>query len=175
MLLGVLMATNTLAEGVNIALIMDKLTPYQLSEGGGDEVYLDFLIYPPKGRGQHFLMPHKPLHWPSFMLKKLNHVVLWQGKLLPGDKTKMLASLLEKDFPPWNRDDLIGSFSLILENKKGQLVYALNACKTTKPSFLPMTVPLKPLMLAGNGMRYELKLSLEKVKPMKPKIKKASQ
>lgn len=156
----VLLSQMCLASAKPIKLVLNALLPYKVSERGGDELYMDCLVYPSKGRPKHFTIPKQPLHWPSFMIKKLHNVVLWKS-VLPVDETVTLhAALLEKDAPPWNRDELIGTFILVLSNKAGVVSYALLEDQDDKKVFHPLSQPLPALNLTGNGSHYEMQLKL---------------
>lgn len=153
-----LMSMTALAASNDVTLLLEKIFVFKVSEKGGDELYMDFLVYPSKGKASHFLKPRKPLHWPSFMIKKLKNVVLWQGTVPKGEKTTFHVSLLEKDAPPWNRDDLIGSFILILSNEQGKVSYAVVQDKKAKKVFSPISKPFLPLRLTGHDTDYVLRL-----------------
>lgn len=143
-----------------VKLVLSALLPFKVSERGGDELYMDFLVYPSKGKSTHFTVPRKPLHWPSFMIKNLKDVLLWEGEVPVGESVSLQASLLEKDAPPWNRDELIGSFILVLKNKSGKLMYALREDKDDKKVFQAFPKPIPPIELTGNGAHYQMTLKL---------------
>ena len=166
-----LVALCAQASSPSLRLMLEGLSPYKVSERGGDELYMDFLVYPSKAKAKHFRVPKKPLHWPSFMINKLHDVELWQGTLPNGDKVTIHGALLEKDAPPWNRDELIGSFVLSLSNKDGNIQYALQEDKEDKLVYQPLTKSMPTIEMTGNNSHYALKLKLVGDKPKSKKKK----
>jgi len=90
-------------------------------EQQGDELYLTVTVYPSKGKSKHYHLPRKPQHWRSNNLKKVTKVPVWEGSLPESEAVTVIISLMEKDLPPWNTDDLIGSVRVHLRNNKGKL------------------------------------------------------
>jgi hypothetical protein len=86
------------------------------SEKSGDELYLAVTVYPTKGKPEHYYHPRRPLYWPSQYLERITKLALWNRELKVGESVTVLFSLIERDAPPWDADDLIGEVELQLQN-----------------------------------------------------------
>lgn len=109
----------------NLSVFLSKIKAHKISERKADEVYVDVLQFSSNKRPKYFRIPHKPHHWPSMILPKLKDVLLWQDQLKEGEKATFIISLLEKDAPPWDIDDLIGAVKLVVKLEKGKMHYFL--------------------------------------------------
>jgi hypothetical protein len=63
------------------------------------------------------------VYWPQKSVTQISNFQLWQGKLPVGGATEVIISLIEKDTPPWQLDDLISIVKIKLMNKGGKISY----------------------------------------------------
>jgi len=111
------------AEAIPVRIHLNSIEAIKTSEKGGDELYFDITQYSNKGQAKTNRLPEAPLHWLSKQLPEVKDVALWEGMVQDNEEMKVIISLVEQDNPPWDVDDLIGSALLILQNKKGVLLY----------------------------------------------------
>src|SRR5690606_15255973 len=109
---------------------------------------------------RHYEVPEFPLHWLSKYVDKLSNVLLWEKVVEDEQGVSIVLSLIERDAPPWNLDDLIGSVKLKLKNEKGKL---------TKEWSIPnknVTHRLSDddnvFILTGDGGEYHIALEVKK-------------
>ena len=108
-----------LAKKITVKLL--HIEKIKASESQGDELYFDVLAYGSNQHPTHHRIPPFPHHWPSFVLDKIKNITLWQSNLPPHSNIKLIVSLVEKDAPPWNANDVLGSFELVLKRTAGGL------------------------------------------------------
>jgi hypothetical protein len=75
------------------------------------------------GASKNSKIPAGDLCWESKNLDKVKDVVLWEGDVQTGEEIKLILSVVEQDFPPWDPDELIGGAQLILTNNKGKFAH----------------------------------------------------
>ena len=115
-----MMAAVQAEETLRLKLI--HLQAEALSEENGDEVYLSVTKYSNQGHPEEFRIPSAPNNWFFKRLYEAKNVTLWEGKLAKGEEVKLMISIAEQDFPPWDVDDLIGTVEVTLKQVKGRLV-----------------------------------------------------
>ncbi len=86
-----------------------------------DELYMAVTSYPSKGRPMHRQIPAFPRYWLSTHLKQIKNLQLWKGSLREGDSVTVHLSLIERDAPPFNNDDLVATVLVKIMNSKGKL------------------------------------------------------
>lgn len=109
-----------LAGAINVGLSIDQIELFELSEKRGDELYFTVTEYT-KEASDHWTVPRLPLYWRSKHLEEVKDVSLWQKQLEEGKSVQLILSLVERDVPPWDVDDLIGTVKLTMHNEKGKL------------------------------------------------------
>lgn len=105
-----------------VALTLKKLIAHKTSEKRGDEIYVDILTYGHNVKPKHYLVPPPPHHWPTAIIDKIKDVKLWQGVVEKQQKVTLIVSLLDKDAPPWDRNDMIGAFKVDMERDGNGIV-----------------------------------------------------
>ena len=90
------------------------------SEVGGDEVYISVAEYSNYGKPQYHRIPSYPTYWLSRHLTSVKNVHLWHHDLKDGDAVQLIVSVIERDLPPWNVDDLIGAIKVNVNVKDGK-------------------------------------------------------
>lgn len=126
-----------------------------------DELYIDMLSYSKTSKPRHLRIPAKPHHWLSAKLDTVKNVPLLSVSLKPKQTKTVLVSLMEKDAPHWNVNDLLGSFILTLKHDE-HLSYATNRVGETKKRFMVISEPMAPQVMAGGGAKYILYFSLKR-------------
>lgn len=112
-------ASEDAAGKVQVAI--EKMTQIAAQESRGDELYFSITEYSSIEKPRTYLVPNFPTHWLSEHLSEINHVVLWQKPLKENESVMLVISLIERDAPPWNVDDLIGTIKLKMHFKDGVL------------------------------------------------------
>lgn len=127
---------NLVAKPAEMTLTLKQISSSQTSEKSGDEVYIDIFELSDDRRPKKFHIPKYPHHWPSVMLSKVKNIPLWQGRLNPTGEVKLIVSLLDKDAPPWNNNDLIGAAEIYItvENNTPKIIL-----KVDEPNQKPQT------------------------------------
>lgn len=151
-------------KAVSFSIVLNKITAINVSEKHGDELFFDCLVTSPNTKPAHFRIPHYPHHWPTKALEKISNVPLVQGQLKLGEKRTFTFSLLEQDAPPWNTNDLVGTFHLDLYNNSGQLMHKLKRVSEGKRVLHKMPdSPSKSysFTLSGGGASYRVDFSIK--------------
>jgi len=127
-----------------------------------EELYIHVTHYHEKGDAGASVIPEHPMYWPSEHLSKVSDVALWDGELKEGQSVVILISLMEKDFPPWNTDDLVGTVRLRLKNDHGDLVsnWSIPNSANTPETINTKHGPAQKFVLLGSGNKYVLYLKL---------------
>ncbi|MEY3182066.1 MAG: hypothetical protein RLZ35_51 [Pseudomonadota bacterium] len=133
-----------------------------LSEENGDEVYISVTKYSNQGHPEEFRIPSAPKNWFFKRLSEAKNVTLWEGTVATGEEIKLLISIAEQDFPPWDVDDLIGTLQLDLKRVKGRLVEAWSIpAMDGQPSIEDkgaVSSKGRRYVLHGDNSRYEIEL-----------------
>lgn len=118
-------ASGQLPAAIKLSLM--SIEAVRLSEKRGDEIYFDILEFGDDRRPKHYHVPSYPHHWPSSILSKIKNVPLWQGQANEQGKLTLIVSMLDKDAPPWNPNDLVGAFKLVMSQKDGKPVFSIRS------------------------------------------------
>jgi len=137
------------------------------SDAGGDNLF--FLITQARAehKPQEERIPIYPLHWLSKQLAGTRNIVLWEGEIKEGESIKLVYSLIEQKFPPWDLDDLmIGSAELILSNHKGKLKKVWRVPNIEEKSEVEIQKLANPqrYIFKGAGSRYDVAFLVEQKK-----------
>ncbi|MAZ44639.1 MAG: hypothetical protein CMF48_05660 [Legionellales bacterium] len=106
-----------------VKLVLDFIEVANTSETRGDELYFNVTSYGKDRDYDHYQVPSFPTHWFSDRLEEVKDVVLWEKDLEEGESVELIVSLTERDVPPWNIDDLIGSIKVKVMNDDDDLAY----------------------------------------------------
>lgn len=143
------------------SVILESIKAEKTLEKRGDELYLAVTEYPSTGMPSHYQIPKFPLYWPSEHLSKVKSLKVWSRELKEGEAATLLLSLIDKDAPPWNTDDLVGEVELHIKNDKGRLITNWGLPnrddKTTQPAF---TTPDSTFDLRHHGGHYIVNFSV---------------
>ncbi len=118
---GVTATTMAYAEEA-LQLKLVQLQAEALSEENGDEVYISVTKYSNLARPEEFRIPSSPNNWFFKRLSEASNLSLWQGNLAKGEEIRLMISIAEQDFPPWDVDDLIGTVQVTLKEAKGHWI-----------------------------------------------------
>lgn len=144
-----------------VTLKLVSIESFQTMEARGDEIYFDILEFGNDRRPRHYHIPKRPHHWPSSILTKVKNIQLWQGQLNAKEQVKLIVSLLDKDAPPWNSNDLIGAFEISISQKdsKAQFIFHQAGAKQKAERFLGAFS--KQLNFQVGKARYKLKIDFQ--------------
>lgn len=120
---GTSFSTPLLADDIPARVTLDSIAVVKPSEKSGDEIYFDITQYSNQGQSKTSRLPAAPQHWLSKQLSEVKNVTLWEGIVRDKEEVKVIFSVVEQDFPPWDVDEMIGSALLVLENVNGRLQY----------------------------------------------------
>ncbi len=147
------------ADNQVVKLSLKAIKPEKTQEATGDELYLDLLTYGEGQKPRHLRIPSKPHYWLSAMLQKVKDVPLLSASLKDKQSLTVIVSLMEKDTPPWNVNDLLGGFVLTLK-RAGGVLYAISGVSEPEKRFKPLSAGIAPQVMAGGGAKYILYFSL---------------
>ncbi|PCH56917.1 MAG: hypothetical protein COC15_02270 [Legionellales bacterium] len=118
-------ATGSCSEDkkLTLNLVLSSIKAEKTSETRGDELYFSITQYSSEKDAKQELIPTFPTYWLSKNLSQIKNVPIWKTDLALGEEVKLIISLLEKDAPPWELDDHIGSVQLKVSNVDGNLEY----------------------------------------------------
>lgn len=148
-------------ENIEVVLNLEAIKAAKLTEKGGDEIYFDVLAFGKGFHPAHRQVPPYPHHWPDFVLDKVKNVTLWKGHVKKKAEVKLIVSLLEKDVPPWNTNDLLGTFEITLQQDKRHLVISYSEPgnpKTFKKAFDKLSQEVSFTLGAGE---YHFTISVQ--------------
>lgn len=111
----------TVLSAKNLAVQLDSIQRFERQEERGDELYFNITEYSNMTAPRFYQVPRFPTHWLSQYLEKVQNVTLWEKNLQDGESVQIIFSLVERDAPPWNVDDLIGSVKLNLRLERNEL------------------------------------------------------
>lgn len=109
------------AKDFDVVVKLTSIKAEKTTEQGGDELYFNVTRYSSLGSFKNDRIPAEPACWSSKALDKLKDIVLWEGVVHDKEEIKLILSVVEQEFPPWDPDELIGGAQLILRNKKDKL------------------------------------------------------
>lgn len=104
-----------------VTVMLDSIEAEKLSKKSGDKIYINITESSNLGSSHTTRMPEKPIL--SFLKQssEFKNLKLWQGNIRENEEIKLIFSVVEEDFSPWDIDNLIGSAQLILSKKNGKL------------------------------------------------------
>lgn len=105
------------------AIQLDSIAPLKKIAKSGNEIYVSISEFNSNGKNRYYTIPQSPVYWPQKSMDQISHFQLWQGKLPTGGATEVIISLIEKDTPPWNLDDLISVVKVKMINQAGKINY----------------------------------------------------
>lgn len=111
------------AKPLRPAIQLNSITPLKEIEKNGNEIYVGISEFNSNGKNRYYTIPQSPVYWPKKSVMQISNFQLWQGKLPAGGATEVIISLIEKDTPPWDLDDLIGIVKVKMINKGGKISY----------------------------------------------------
>ncbi len=147
-----------------------KLTDMRVektSDAGGDNLFFTITQYRSGGGKQEERIPIYPLHWLSRQLSGVKRVILWEGDIQEGESVKLICSLIEQKFPPWDLDDfMIGSAELVLANQKGKLKkkWSISAFEEKGEVEIQKLANPQRYIFKGAGSRYDVAFLVEQKK-----------
>lgn len=128
-----------------------------------DELFMAVTSYPSKGRSLHREVPAFPRYWLSSHLQGVQNVSLWKGQLKPDEKVTIHLSLVERDSPPFDTDDLVGTVLVKIKNSKGTLdiQWIKHGSKDTgKKASVANAIGARDFVLTGNNSEYAKTLAI---------------
>lgn len=142
-----------------VRIDLTEIKVVKTTESGGDELYFSVTEYSSLDRPHHYLVPNFPTHWLSDQLSQITDVELWSKKLKQNESVEVLISLLERDAPPWNVDDLIGTVKFRISYVDGELKResSIPNLKDTQRS----ADSKNEFVLIGDGGEYNIRLNVE--------------
>lgn len=149
------------ADEMKLVLKLDSIEKKDVQEERGDELYFNITEYSSVDAARHYQVPDFPTHWLSPYLENVKDVSLWKKSLIDGESVELIVSLVERDVPPWNVDDLLGSVKLKLkwENNKLQKQWSIPNEENT--SFIDNET--NEFAFTGDDGNYHLKLHVKQV------------
>lgn len=146
---------------ISLMVKLDDIVKVKSQEESGDELYFNITEYSSIDAARHYQVPPFPTHWLSAYLDKVKDVTLWERQLRAGEGIELIISLVERDVPPWNVDDLLGSVKLKLkwENNQLQKEWSIpNQANTQK-----LEGNVNQFLLTGDGGEYRIQLKVLEV------------
>lgn len=144
-----------------VSLFIDKLDIVEHSETYGDEVFVHIL----ESHGEvvsDTYFPDYPFYFRDGHLENFERTQVWSKELKDNDEVTLFISLIEKDAPPWNIDDLVGELTLTLSKKDGQIYSKWEIVDPEDlDKFVVKTDKNIDLEFFNHNGRYHLDLSLE--------------
>lgn len=131
----------------------------KLGESGGDEVYISVAEFSNYGKPSYFRVPSYPTYWLSKHFKSVKNVRLWEREFADGEAAQLIVSVIERDLPPWNVDDLIGAVKVNIHQENGIVEiewdhnYLQNEAKVEVGS---KDADNRKFILEGNNSKYNI-------------------
>ncbi len=142
--------------GTEFQVSLEQLKKIKSTESQGDELYFSVTEYSSIERPRTYLLPNFPTHWLSEHLSEIKDLALWQKNIDKNESIMLVISLLERDAPPWNTDDLIGTLKLKIYHEDGQLKHVWQIPNHKE---VEMTDKNKQqFIFSGDSGKYELDL-----------------
>ncbi|HXH55432.1 MAG TPA: hypothetical protein VNK03_06815 [Gammaproteobacteria bacterium] len=154
---------NDIPKDMQVAIKMVGIAVEKAANKDIDNLFFNITQYSNLKKGGEHRIPKYPKHWLSKQLPGLKNVVLWDGKIDRGESLKLILSLMEQDFPPWDLDDAIGAAEVILLNQNGHLKIQWgvpNEKNNQEVEMLKRGVP-QGYIFKGTGSRYDVAFSVE--------------
>lgn len=148
------------AEPVKLVLKLEAIEKLQAQEDQGDELYFNITEYSSVDRASHYQVPDFPTHWLSAYLENVKDVAIWEKEVKDGESVELIISLVERDVPPWNVDDLLGSVKLKLKWNNNQLEKEWSIPNKTNTRKIDEEV--NAFSLTGDESEYHMVLKVKK-------------
>lgn len=100
---------------------LQNLTQIKPREKSGEELYINVEDVSSKKVKKTNVAPSLPLYWRLAKQNGIKNITLWQGKLTEGESVAITFTVLERDLPPYEPEDQVGSMLLTLKNIDGVL------------------------------------------------------
>lgn len=154
----IILATSIAQANNHIELKLEGIEKIHAQESHGDELYFSITEYSSSEAARHYQVPDFPTHWLSDYLGSVKNIVLWKRDLNEGESVSLIISLVERDVPPWNVDDLLGSVKLKVKREKNRLLkeWSIPNQSNTKKLMDHMNA----FVLTGDEGEYHLLLKL---------------
>jgi hypothetical protein len=110
------------AEPQLVTLKLNAIEKFKSTEKRGDELYFHITEYSSLSAPVHRLVPEYPINWLSDYLSDVKNTTLWERSLREGEAVELVLSLTERDVPPWNLDDLVGTIKVKFRHDGNALV-----------------------------------------------------
>jgi len=143
-----------------VTVKLESITLLEPQESNRDEIYFSITEYLQDQSSRHYQIPSFPTHWLSSHLQKITDIVLWQGEISECQPIDVVFSLVEKDFKPWNIDDLLGTLKLKIQCQ-GE---AITTQWITSDKRVLKSQNEGVFLFHGDGAKYQASFSLEKSK-----------
>lgn len=143
-------------------LILDYIQFDKTTEASGDELYFNVTAYYDDRSTDHYQIPTAPTHWLSDHLSEVQNVVLWEHDWEGIKGAELVVALTERDAPPWNIDDLIGTVKLKISHQGDRLQTQWNLLAEQGVTREVEGNPLvREYLMTGDEGRYQIGLHFE--------------
>lgn len=151
------------AKALRVVVKLTSIKAEKTTEQGGDELYFNVTQYSSFGRSRTERIPQASGYWSFKYLDKVKDISLWEGLLHDKEEIKLILSVVEQDFPPWDLDELIGGAQLLLKNKEGKLAYEWVVPVFEEQADIEMKTPglLQEFVFKGAGAVYEVAFTVQ--------------
>lgn len=167
-IIAVLFACTSLQAQEEFSVKLQEIQKIKPQEKRGDELFISVTEFPKGQTPRHYQIPSFPTHWLSNYLTNVKDVSLWQKNIQGCQDVKVIFSLVEEDFAPWNLDDLLGSVELNVKCEQGKFV--TDWIIPNKEITEPLANEKNTFTFKGNKAEYRARFKLEQ-KDVKPAIK----
>jgi len=106
----------------SVGIKVDAIRLIKMQERRGDELYFNVTEYSESGPPRFYQVPSFPGHWLSKFVEGVNNVSLWNKDFNQCENVRLVISFIERDIPPWNVDDLLGTVNLNIQCENNKLV-----------------------------------------------------
>ncbi len=149
---------------LNLVVKLESIEKIHSQEERGDELYFSVTEYSSTKSSDHYQVPDFPTHWLSAYLDQVKNVNLWEKELQPDEAIQLIISLVERDVPPWNVDDLIGTVKLKLKWKNNLLSKEWSIPNQENTARVPDTT--NTFKLTGDEGQYRIVLKVEETQKL---------
>lgn len=153
---------------VPVKIVLTDLKVVKPTEKSGDELYFSVTEYSSVDHAKSFEVPEFPEDWLSGQVKDLKRVVLWEKMLQDNESAMVVISLLDRDAPPWDMDDLVGTIKFKVKNSNGKIQKEWSI--PNKSDTKVIGNEKSSFELTGDGGDYKMDLLFEQ-KPVKVKAR----
>jgi len=160
-LLGAYSVSATEQDKLNLIVKLESIEKINPQEERGDELYFSVTEYSSTKSSDHYQVPDFPTHWLSDYLEQVKNVNLWEKELQNDEAIQLIISLVERDVPPWNVDDLIGTVKLKLKWENTLLSKEWSSPNQENTARVPDT--MNAFKLTGDEGQYRIVLKVEEV------------